>query len=451
MKSHKDLTKGPIHSTLIKQTIPMIGGMFAMTAFNMIDTIFVSLINADTVAAMGFTFPVVMLVTNIGLSLGLGITTTISLAIGHKDFNKVKKLTTNGLLFGVITSIIVGAFFILFGTSIYKAMGAEGEVLKLTEEYMLIWLLGAGAVFIPMIANHALRGLGEMTVPSIVLILGTVLNAILDPILIFGWGSIPPMGMAGAALATVLSRLLLGLPVLYLLYKKYHIFQFKFYGFSSLYASVKEIMFIAVPVILTNCLRPVTSFYITSLVAIYGTSAVAAYAIGDRIMMLIIMVPIALGVALPPFVGQNFGAKLYRRIEQAWQFACRFGAIYGVLSTIVVLYWGRWLASLFRPEVEIQAIASSFLIIIMIASVSIHATVHTTFVFTAMKKPYTSAVLDFIRQLVLSIPLCYLGNEIAGIEGIFWGLALANILVFFLAIAAMRRFLAKKMLETHVK
>ena len=194
------LTEGPVGRTLLGLALPMIWGMFSIIAFNLTDAYFVGKLGTAPLAAISFTFPVVMTVGSITIGLGVGTCSVLSRAIGEGDHRKVQRLATDSL----ILSLLVVGFFILVGIltidPLFEAMGADSETLPLIREYMSIWYFGMMFLVVPMVGNNALRASGDTINPSIIMTVSALINVILDPILIYGLGPFPRLEIKGAAM-----------------------------------------------------------------------------------------------------------------------------------------------------------------------------------------------------------------------------------------------------------
>ena len=223
--NNASLISGSINPILVKLTIPMLFGILGMVVFNLIDTIYVGRLGTAELAALSFTFPVVMVVTSIGLGIGVGASSLISFAIGEGNHLKVQRITSDSLVLAlglVIIFIAIGYFTI---DPLFTALGATPEVLPLIRDYMEVWYLGVPFVVVPMVGNNALRATGDMKTPASIMLSIVAVNIILDPLLIFGLGPFPELGLKGAAIATVFARalsLFIGLYVLHFRNKLCH-------------------------------------------------------------------------------------------------------------------------------------------------------------------------------------------------------------------------------------
>ena len=200
------LTQGPVGGQLLKLTLPMVWGVFAVIAFSLVDTYFVAQVGTNELAAMSFTFPVVMVLSSLAMGLGTGASSAIARAIGQGERSRVQRLTTDSL---VLSLLIVGIVAILGLATIdplFSALGAGPEVLPLVRDYMGIWYLGMIFLVVPLVGNSAIRASGNTVVPSLIMTAAAAVNIVLDSLFIFGWGDVPALGIKGAALATVISR-----------------------------------------------------------------------------------------------------------------------------------------------------------------------------------------------------------------------------------------------------
>lgn len=440
----QDLSKGTVIPQLLRMTVPMIGGMLSLTAFNLIDTWYISMLGTEPLAAMGFSFPVIMLLNSFAMGLGMGISTVLAQVIGKNDSSLVKRITSHGLLLNVIVVSLISIVGFFISPWLFARLGAEGEAHKLVLEYMRIWFLFAWTVFLPMISNYAIRATGDTKVPALIMVGTTVLNGILDPLLIFGYCGFPRMGIAGAALATAVSRALITFISLYLLHKRYHMLEFKTSKLSVIIDSWKRILHISLPTIITNTGKPAAIAYVISLVSMYGDEAVAGVGAGDRIQMLLYMFPMAMGSVLIPFCGQNYGAGKIERIHEAWHKTNLIGFTYGAVCFLAVLIFGRSMSSLFSEDPTVIKYAYLFLSIVFIGSGYQFAAVHSIFVLNAIKRPLTAGLFDFLRSFLFTILFAKVGGYFWGVYGIFASIAVSNILGAGLSIAYL-----KKVFKTH--
>jgi len=428
MRRNKDLTQGSITRHLTVMTIPMIAGMVVMQAFNIADTYFVAKLGDVELAAISYTAPVIMLIWAIGMGIGLGVSSTVSKAIGENNHEKVKQLTTNALRMTFCIISVIAIIGILTVNQTFKLLGADPELIPLISSYMLIWYSFTPLMILPMLGNSAIRATGNSLLPAIIMSIAAGLNILFDPILIFGLWGFPALGIAGAAIATVVSRLFTVVASLLIMHYQCHMLEFSKKTLSHTITYWKIIIKYSVPAILTNMLLPLMSFIIMRLVSIYGYQAVAGTGAGQKIQFFLYSIPIALGSITVPIIGQNFGARKYDRIKDAWKKITRFDISYSLITFVIILFAGETLASQFSKDPEIIRTTCIYLYISIFASGLQHVVVHSGFVMNGLGHPRKAAILNVIRLLGLIIPLAIIGQKLGAYVGIYSGAALGQII-----------------------
>lgn len=418
-----------VRRTLFSMAFPMLAGTFAMNAYNLTDTWFVSRLGTLPLAAMGFVFPVVALLTCVAGGIGSGVTTLTSHAIGRHDQTDASRMVCHGLLLTMSVTAVMSIGGYLLITPVFTRLGADSRTLPLISQYMRTWYLGAVFMTLPMTGNGILISCGDSKSAARFMMLGTGLNVILDPIMIFGYLGCPAMGIRGAALATVLSQAVSTIWLMYLLSRKHRLLNRRSMDLSRYPASLRRITGFAVPGILTMILMPISATVITRIISQFGYQAVAAVGAAGRIEMFAFMVPMALGMSLTPFVSQNFGAGRLDRVRQAHKAATGFALSYGGLTTLVFFLCAPWMAAAFTRDPEVTAALTSYIRIISFGYGMMEVHRYCGFFLTGMHRPASTTLLHAIRVLVLLIPLSYLGARWGGIIGVYWGRLITDILV----------------------
>jgi putative MATE family efflux protein len=422
------LTKNPVSITLIQLTIPMIGGMIGMVIFNLVDTYFVGKLGTEQLAAMSFTFPIVMLQGSISMGLGVGTSTVVSRLIGQGDHYKVKRQATDSLLLSLIVVIILMFAGLFTITPVFTLLGAKGRVLELIKEYMLIWYIGVPFLVIPMVGNNVIRAAGNTVIPAIIMLIAACINAVLDPMLIFGIGLFPALGLKGAALATVIARSGTLLASLLFLNFKFNMLNFKLPKFQDMIFSWKEMLFVGIPAAITQLIVPVTMGIITRMVSGFGKEAVAALGVGTRIEMFALAPIRALSVVLLPFVGQNLGAGKPYRIKTGITLSQNFSLVMGAALFLIFIAGGRWIGMLFSQDPKVVDILYQYLVTVSAGyGLSGILTINSS-VFNAIKKPFHSMALNVLRTFLLYIPLAFVFSLFFDLEGIFAGALAAAVI-----------------------
>jgi len=435
MKQNKrDLTQGPITGHIIRLSLPMVIGLFAVISLGVVDTIWVSMLGTHELAAMGFIFPVLNFFSFVTLGLAMGVTSAVARAIGEKNHEKVVRLTTDSL----ILSIFIVALFALVGiftiNPLFKLMGAPPEILPLIREYMVVWYCGITCLVVPMIGNAAVRANGDTRRPAMVLVLSALSNVALAPLFIFGWGPIPAMGLHGAALGVVVSQVVSLVAGLYFVAVKYKMVSFKKESLALRIQSWRAVLAVGLPAALANAIVPIGMGVITSLVADHGKIAVASFGVVSKVTAVFQVALIGLSSAMGPFVGQNFGAKAYSRIDEAMGKIIKISFIWGLMISITLLILGKSIIGIFDKSGELTHIGYLYFWIIpwTLAFEGIRQVIATSF--NAMGKGIVSTLLILIRMVILFIPLAYILPHYLDLPGIFWAEGCSNLIAGILAI-----------------
>lgn len=426
-KTKAVLIEGPVGPMLAKLTGPMLIGMVGMVMFNLVDTYFVGRLGTAELAAMSFTLPVVMLQGSISMGLGVGASSVIAGLIGRQETEQVKRQTTASLLLSFLIVAILVAIGMLTVDPLFGLMGAEGQTLVLIKKYMYIWYPGLAFVVIPMVGNSVMRAAGNTVIPTVIMLFAICVNIVLDPLLIYGIGPFPRLGLQGAALATVIARACTFTASLLILHFKFNMLAFRFDSVKQILTAWSRMLFIGVPAAVTQLILPVSMGVITRMVAAYGDAAVAAVGVGSRIDFFALSPVITLGSIMVPFVGQNLGAGKFDRIKEAVKISLIFSLSLGGVLFILSVLLGRYIGGIFNKNPLVIDFVSLYLLIIS-ASYGLQGfLVINTSVLNALKKPIHSTGLNVLRMFILYIPLGYVLSLFFDLKGIFAGALISAI------------------------
>jgi len=437
------LTEGSVGRILIQLTIPMSVGIVGMVAFNLVDTFYVGRLGTLELAAMSFTFPVVLVVSSIARGLGVGTSAVVSRAIGRGDHERIKRLTTDSLS---LSLIIVLCFVIAAYATIdplFQLLGAKGEVLVRIKSYMSIWYFGMPFVVIPMVGNNAIRATGDMKTPTAIMFVAICVNLVLDPVLIFGLGPFPRMGLPGAALSTVIARAVTMMAAILVLGKREKMITLKQPHLREVFRTWKQVLFIGLPAAATFIIIPLSVGFITRLVSAYGASAVAGLGVANRIETFALTLIAALSNVLVPFVGQNSGAGKISRIEKSVRYSHLFSLGWGVLLFLIFLFLGKPIAGIFNKDPDVIGTTVLYLGIISLSYGCQGIVQLNSSIFNALRKPIHAAGLSLMRIICFLIPFAFLGSCLFGISGIFAAVAVANV-----SVALISYFLIRVLLKS---
>ena len=436
-KKPADLLNDPIAPTIKRMTVPMIFGMITLMTFNLVDTLFVSFLGTEPLAAISFTFPITFTVISLAIGLGIGTSAVIGRVMGSGDTEEAKKDGTGALVLSFIMVAIISAIGYVFTDPLFTALGAEKALLPLIHEYMDVWFIGSVFLVCPMVGNSVMRAFGDTKTPSMVMGVGALINAILDPLLIFGIGPFPALGLQGAAISTLISWGIGFLAVIYILLYKKKIILPSFGSFACFIKTSRKILKIGLPAAGANMLTPVATAIMTAIVATYGNSAVGAFGVGSRIEAIASLVVLALSMTLPPFISQNLGAGKMIRVIDAYKTTLKFVMYWQFGVYIFLCAIAHYIAIGFSDEQEVIDIIKLFIYVMPLGYGFQGVIILSNSSFNALHLPMSALVMNIVRLFVFYIPLAYFSSLFWGLQGFFIGAVVGNV---FTAIIAYRWF-----------
>jgi putative MATE family efflux protein len=446
--SPPDLLNNDIAETLRKMTLPMIVGMVVLMTFGLVDTFFIGMLGTQELAAISFTFPVTFTVISLNIGLGIGTSAIIAKQLGAGQHDEAKKTATGALMLTMVLAIILAIIGVMTMKPIFRLMGADVQQFVFIKEYMLVWYAAGVFLAMPMVGNSVLRASGDTKTPSYVMAFGGLINVILDPILIFGWGPVPALGIQGAAIATLIAWAVGLFYILYILAVKRKLIEPKFLNWQQLKRSAGGILKIGLPAAGANMLTPITAGIVTAIVAGYGPEAVAAWGVGGRLESIASIVVLSLSMSLPPFISQNFGANKLERIMQAYSLCVKFVIVWQLFIFAILALLSGVIANIFTDEPKVASTIVMFLVIVPLGYGLQGVTILTNSSFNAMHMhmhmPMTALSLNFMRLFVFFVPFSFLGSYWFGLSGLFWAGALANFTVGCIAFTWCKTILASR-------
>ncbi len=440
------LLSDPIPDALIRLAVPMLFGMIAILMFNLVDTFFISLLGTNALAAVSFTFPVTFGLNCITMGMSVGISTSIGRLLGSGDTQSAARLTTHGLLLAVILMMLGSSLGFFTIDPLFTLMGASPDLLPIIHEYMTVWYIAIPLLVIPMTGNSAIRATGDAKSPAKIMIMAGLINGILDPLLIFGYGPFPELGVKGAAISSGISWAVALTASLYLLHRREKLLTVPV--FRKLKADWQQILQIGAPAGLSNALNPLSSALLMTLLAAQGTASVAAFGAAMRIESILVIGMMALGSSLMPFMAQNLGANQPERAFKALFTAMRFAILFQLLIFIAMVPLSMPLASLFSQDTTVQAQLWHYLLVVP-ASYGLQAVCMLLIsALNALHKTVNALIWNLLRLFGFMLPSAWIGSLYYGTEGLFIGIAFANIIGGLGAYLYARRLRKSTILET---
>jgi putative MATE family efflux protein len=432
-----NLVEGSIQQALIRMTLPMIIGMIMLFTFSLVDTWFISFLGTEALTAISFTFPVTFTVMSLAIGMGIGASAVVAKYLGGSHYEKAKQAATVINYISLSLAIVVAGLLWMFMDPIFMLMGASEELLPLIKSYMVVWFPGSVLVVSIMTGNSILRACGNTRTPSILMASAGLINAVLDPILIFGWGPVPALGIQGAAWATVIAWSAGFVYLFYLLIFKLEMVSPVLPTTEVFRNSGRDMLRIGVPAAGANMMTPLAAGIMTRIAAGFGDSAVAAFGVGARIEPMATLLVLAISSSLPPLISQNFGADRMDRVEEAYRIATRFIMVWQLGVYLLLAIGATLIAGMFSNDPEVVRAIRLFIWIMPVGYGLQGIIILTNSSLNALHKPLSALYLSIARFFVFYVPLAYLGSIQFGLFGLFAGAVCGN---FLMAIISWRTF-----------
>lgn len=440
-RNQPSLLEGPVAGHLRRLALPMVWGILATMSFNVVDTYFVAQLGSAPLAAMSFTFPVVMVINALAIGLGAGTSSAVARAYGAGDMQRVRQLVSDATFLALLIALVVSAAGLLTIEPLFRLLGAQEQLLPLIADYMVPWYFGAVFAVVPMVSLSALRAIGNSAITGRILMAVAFFNLILDPLLIFGLFGFPRLELQGAALATVIARSLSFAIALYVLVRREHILGAPSWQWPALRESWRTLLAVGLPAIATNVIIPMSGGVVVALVAKHGADAVAGLGVALRIEPVALIVFYALSSVVGPFMGQNAGAGRYDRLLQTVAVLARFCIAFGLGLAVTLWLVGGSLVSLFSESPEVIAVAIAYLSLVPFSYAGYGFVMSANAAFNGLGHPLPGTLISFLRVLGLYLPLAWLGNHYWGITGLFVATLISNLVLGGAAWWWLRRYL----------
>jgi putative MATE family efflux protein len=425
------LTQGSVGRHLIDMTLPVLFGIFMMMLQAFADAYFIGRVGDRELAALSFAFPVLMIVTSVAIGLGAGTSSVVARAIGADNHRRARRLATDSLLLSFAITAAVCVIGVLTIYPLFSLLGAPEDMLPLIGGYMKILYAGVPFVVVGMVGMSSMRATGDTRLPSLLMVIAAIANVVLDPLLIFGLGPIPEMGLNGAAMAALIARGALFFGALYFMYYRLDMLSFSRPDPGEMTKSWVDILHVGIPAAGTNAIIPVASGVITAMLARYGPEAVAGFGVATRVEALVLVMYYAMSAIIGPFVGQNISSGKADRIYLALRLCTLFCLGSGLVIAILLAASSTFLPGLFSEDPLVTRTTTLFLWIAPVSYGAYGMVMVMNASFNGMGKPMPGVVVSLSRMAVLYVPVALVADRFFGIAGIFAAYAVANIVTGF--------------------
>jgi putative MATE family efflux protein len=406
----KDLTHGPVLKHLLRMTLFLMGSMLFQSLYFLADMYWVGRLGKESVAAVGLAANIMLLVLAATQSLGIGTTTLVSHAAGEKDQTQANKVFHQGFVLSLLAGGAFLAVAFLLQGPYCRWLAADRLIAELGSRYLL-WFIPALALQFPLICvGAALRGTGVVKPTVIILMISVSLNLILAPVLIFGWGTGRPLGISGAAIASLVALLTGTMLLLAYFLVRTRYLHFRLRGWRPAPELWSKILAIGLPSGAELALLALYLVLVYLLIRPFGTAAQGGFAIGARVNQSLVLPAVAVGMANAPIVGQSIGAGNWGRVKQALQASAVAGCSMMAVVTVLCQLWPQALVLPFSKQLDVVEVGASYLRAISLTYVATALIFATASVFQGIGKTTPPFLSSALRVLAFAVPVLVLAR-----------------------------------------
>lgn len=432
MSKHSSMGTESIGKLLLKFSVPAMIGMIVNALYNVVDRVYIGKIpvtGAYDIAGVGLIMPIMTISFAFSLMVGMGGSTLISLNLGQKKIEKAEKYLGTELLYGAVLGVVLTVATLIFKSNIVNFLGTSKEIVDPASKYLEMIALGFPFLILGYTANTAIRSDGNPKVAMGTLLIGAVLNIILDPIFIFGMN----MGVKGAGLATTISQFASMLwAVTYFISSK-STMKLRKKNLKLDLSLIKKITKLGTAPFALQVGSGMVIFTLNSVLEkVSGSYAVAAMTIVQGISMFFVMPIFGINQGLLPIAGYNYGAKLYSRVHQVLLKAIKAATVISTIGFLSIQFFSRYFIYIFTQNAETVKIATNGLRIYSLMMPFIGFQIVSSIYFQAIGKPKTTMFLSLSRQVIFLIPLVLLLSKIFGERGVWSAAPIADFLAFLI-------------------
>lgn len=421
---------------LLNISLPMMLSMLVQAMYNVVDSIFVSRVSENALTAVSLAFPLQTLLIAVGAGTGVGVNSLLSKSLGEKDYDKVNKTAMNGIFLYVISYLISAAAGLVIVQPFYASQikDAPVEIMDMGVQYLTIVMVGSFGIYAQFIFERLLQATGRTVFTMISQMTGAIINIILDPILIFGYFGLPKMGVAGAAVATVIGQIVGGVVGLIYNIRKNDDIVFSFRGFRPDAHIIGMIYKVGLPSIIMQSIGSVMTYGMNLILVGLSATAAAVFGVYFKLQSFFFMPVFGLNNGLIPIVAYNYGAKKKQRMIRTFKWGLLIAFVFLVMGAIVFEAIPDKLLLLFDASENMLSIGVPALRVIAIHFLIAWFGIVASAVFQAVGNGMYSLYVSVARQLAVLLPAAYILAKIGGLDLIWWSFPIAELMSFLISV-----------------
>ncbi len=450
LTKENNMGAAPIGSLLLKNAVPLIISMLVQALYNMVDSLYVSQVSQAAFNAVSLSYPIQNIMIAIATGTGTGLVALISKSLGEKNKEKANKLAAHGVFLAVCSYLVMLVFGLVGVDAFFHSQTNIPEILKGGKAYLSICCIFSFGIFGQVVMERLMQSVGKSNLSMWTLMVGAVTNIILDPVFIFGWGPFPEMGVAGAAVATVVGQIFSMITGIVLNHHFNKELKLHFRGFRPDGKMILAIYKIGVPSMLTMGIGSVMTFMMNKLLIAIEATATAAAVFGAyfKLQSFFNMPVLGLSQGMSPIVGFNLGARNKRRMLDTYRLSVKIALLFMCLAAAVFLIIPNVLLKMFNASEFMLRIGEPAFRMIAVSFIFSAYGIVTSQFFMACGKSLLALLMAVARQLVILVPVAYALGYVFGYTQVWWAVPIGEFGA--MAMAVYGRMRMQKRLFNHM-
>lgn len=438
----------PINKLLIGMSLPMMVSMLVQALYNVVDSVFVSRINENALTAVSLAFPLQTLMIAIGAGTGVGINAVLSRALGEKEYDRANKAAVNGVFLAAVSYLIfliVGIFAVM---PFYLSQTQDAEIINFGKQYLTIVCCCSFGMYTQFVFERLLQSTGKTFYTMITQGAGAIINIILDPILIFGLFGFPRLGVAGAAIATVIGQIAAGVIAIIFNKKKNTEIKLHYKGFRPNAAIIGQIYIVGIPSIIMQAIGSLMTYGMNRILIAFSSTSAAVFGVYFKLQSFIFMPVFGLNNGMVPIIAFNYGAGKKDRLVKTIKLSILYAVGIMVIGFLIFQFFPAQLFAMFDASETMLAIGVPALRIISISFLFAGFCIICGSVFQALGNGIYSMLVSIARQLVVLLPVAYLLARLGNVNYVWWAFPIAEIMS--LIMSAIFLIMINKKIISHI-
>ena len=430
-----------VRRLILTISTPIVISMIIQSLYNVVDSIFVAQISEEAITAVTMAFPLQQLMMSVGIGTAIGVNSFLARSLGARKHSQVNRIANNGILLAFLSFI---AFFIIglfLSEKLIQLQTDDMEIIKNGPIYLKICLMGSLGIFMHIMFERLLQATGKTIYTMIAQMTGAIMNIILDPIMIFGYLGLPAMGLAGAAIATVISQFIGAFIVGYFCINKEKDIKIDLRYMKPDLNIIKDIYKVGIPSIVMISITSITIFSLNKILAKFSITAVALLGIYAKLQSFIFMPVFGLNNGIIPIVAYNYGAGDKERMREAIFIGMKYAIIIMLIGSMMMLLVPNALLGMFNASKQMLQMGTTAFRILSTSFVFAAVSIVSIGVFQAIGKGTLSMIISIIRQLVVLVPLAYIFSLSGNLDRVWWSVLIAELVAVSICITNLKKLI----------